>query len=47
VVTTVYTVVTTSKQSTDLDARGQTTKHYMNQVVAPKQQLRIPPMMGW
>ena len=43
---TQYTVVTTSKQPTDVDARGQTTKHYMNQVVAHKQQLRIPLMMG-
>jgi len=38
---------TTSKQSADVEARGQTTKHYMNQVVAHKQQLRIPLMMGW
>jgi len=29
------------------DARRQTTKHYMNQVVAHKQQLKIPLMMGW
>jgi len=29
------------------DARKQTTKHYMNQVVAYKQQLKIPLMMGW
>jgi len=31
----------------DLDARGQTAKHYMNQVVTNKQQLGIPLMMGW
>jgi len=43
----VYTVVTTSKQSADVDARGQTTKHCMNQVVTNKQQLGIPLMMGW
>jgi len=42
-----YTVVTTSKQPTDVDARGQTAKHYMNQVVTNKQQLGIPLMMGW
>jgi len=35
-----------SKQPTDVDARGQTAKHYMNQVVTNKQQLRIPLMMG-
>jgi len=29
------------------DARRQTTKHYMNQVVTHKQQLKIPLMMGW
>jgi len=29
------------------DARRQTTKRYVNQVVAHKQQLRIPLMMGW
>jgi len=29
------------------DARRQTTKHYTNQVVAHKQQLKIPLMMGW
>jgi len=29
------------------DARKQTTKHYMNQVVAHKQQLKIPLMMDW
>ena len=28
------------------DTRRQTTKHYMNQVVAHKQQLKIPLMMG-
>jgi len=29
------------------DARRQTTKHYMNQVAAHKQQLKTPLMMGW
>jgi len=29
------------------DARRQTTKHYTNQVVAHKQQPKIPLMMGW
>ena len=29
------------------DARRQTTKHYTNQVVTHKQQLKIPLMMGW
>jgi len=29
------------------EARKQTTEHYMNQVVAHKQQLKIPLMMGW
>ena len=29
------------------DARRQITKHYMNQVVAHKQQLKTPLMMGW
>ena len=41
------TIVTTSKQPTDPDARGQTAKHYMNQVATNKQQLGIPLMMGW
>ena len=35
-----------SKQPTDLDARGQMAKHYMNQVATNKQQLGIPLMMG-
>ena len=30
----------------DIDARGQTAKHYMNQVVTNKQQLGIPPDDG-
>ena len=43
VVTTVYY----NEPVRRADARRQTTKHYMNQVVAHKQQLKIPLMMGW
>jgi hypothetical protein len=39
--------IPTSKQPTDVDARGQTAEYYMNQVVTNKQQLGIPLMMGW
>jgi len=42
-----YRVLHHNEPERRTDARRQTAKHYMNQVVAHKQQLKIPLRMGW